>query len=126
GGESSGHFIALPFLPTGDGLLAALLVLEECIRTGKALDELTSVFRPFPQEKQNLPVRAKPDLASVPGLPEALGQLESRLGERGRVLLRYSGTEPKIRLLAEAEDPDLARETLQRLNQLVAEHLPIA
>ncbi|NBD36943.1 MAG: phosphoglucosamine mutase [Verrucomicrobia bacterium] len=126
GGESSGHFIALPFLPTGDGLLAALLVLEECIRSGKTLDELASVFQPFPQEKQNLPVRAKPDLDGLSGLSESLVQLEGALGEQGRVLLRYSGTEPKIRLLAEAEDPNLARETLQRLHQLVAEHLPLA
>ncbi len=125
GGESSGHFISLHHLPTGDGLLAALLLLEECLRSGKELHDLAAAFQPFPQVKVNLAVREKPELAHVPGLPESLAKLESELGDRGRVLLRYSGTETKIRLLAEAQEPDLAAQTLDRLRGLVEAHLPV-
>ncbi|MEX0322375.1 MAG: phosphoglucosamine mutase [Puniceicoccaceae bacterium] len=125
GGESSGHFIAMEHLPTGDGLLAALLILDEMIHTGKSLKELASIFRPFPQIKSNLPVRAKPALESIPELQQELADLESELGKRGRILLRYSGTEPKIRLLSEAEDETLARKTFSRLEEIVRRHLPL-
>lgn len=125
GGEASGHFIAMPFLPTGDGLIAALLVLEECLRSQKDLRDLAAIFQPFPQRKKNLPVLHKPDLALVEGLAEEIKSLESDLGQRGRVLLRYSGTEPRIRLLSEAADPDLADQTLQRLLDITQRYLPV-
>lgn len=126
GGESSGHFIAMQHLPTGDGLLAAILVMKEMLATGKSLAELASIYQPFPQGRKNIPVRAKPDLAELEDLQSALGDMNNRLGDRGRILLRYSGTEPKIRLLAEAEDEELAKSTLAELESLVHEHLPVA
>ncbi len=125
GGESSGHFIAMPYLPTGDGLLAALLVLREMQARAATLAELASVFRPFPQLKRNLAVRHKPALDHLPALQEELARLERDLGDRGRILLRYSGTEPKIRLMAEAEDPARAQAALERLHELVRRHLPV-
>ncbi len=125
GGESSGHFIAMEHLPTGDGLLAALLVLDEMIQTGKSLQQLVSIFTPFPQIKKNLPVRAKPELTGLPEMQKELSQLQSSLGKKGRILLRYSGTEPKIRLLSEAEDAGLAEKTFAELEGIVRRHLPL-
>jgi phosphoglucosamine mutase len=125
GGESSGHFIAMDYLPTGDGLLAALLVLNEMVRSGRSLEQLASIFTAFPQIKKNLVVRSKPALEGLPGLQADLAKMEQELGKRGRILLRYSGTEPKIRLLAEAEDEALARETFNRLETIVQAHLPL-
>jgi phosphoglucosamine mutase len=125
GGESSGHFIAMDYLPTGDGLLAALLVLNEVIRSGQSLAELAAIFQPFPQIKKNLPVLDKPDLQSLPELQTELAGLEERLGEDGRTLLRYSGTEPKVRLLAEAEDRSVATSTFDELEAIVRRHLPV-
>jgi phosphoglucosamine mutase len=126
GGESSGHFIAMNHLPTGDGLLAALLVLREMVAGQRPLAELAARFRPFPQRLVNLPVKHKPELASLPELQAGLADLTRSLGQRGRILLRYSGTEPKIRLLAEAEDQDLVDSTLDELQRLVRAHLPVA
>ncbi|MGC9450909.1 MAG: phosphoglucosamine mutase [Oceanipulchritudo sp.] len=125
GGEPSGHFIAMEYLPTGDGLLAALLVLNEMVRGGRSLQDLSSVYRAFPQIRKNLVVRDKPSLARLPGLQAELAGMEKDLGNRGRILLRYSGTEPKVRLLAEAEDEQLAGETFQSLEEIVRRHLPL-
>jgi phosphoglucosamine mutase len=126
GGESSGHFIAMDYLPTGDGLLAALLVLREMIRSEQPLAELAAIFKPFPQIKKNLPVARKPDFESLPELQEEIKTLQEDLGESGRILLRYSGTEPKVRLLAEAEEEELAASTFSKLEGIVARHLPLA
>lgn len=126
GGESSGHFIAMEYLPTGDGLLAALLVIREMLVQQKPLAELAAVFHPFPQLKKNLSVRRKIPLESLPELQSELGALSGKLGSRGRILLRYSGTEPKIRLLAEAEDNALAHATMADLESIVHKHLPVA
>jgi phosphoglucosamine mutase len=125
GGESSGHFIAMPYLPTGDGLLAALLVLREMMLQERSLRDLAAGYQPFPQLKRNLRVREKIPLGSLPGLKAGLADLETDLKSDGRILLRYSGTEHKIRLLAEAPDADRSRETLARLESLVREHLSI-
>jgi phosphoglucosamine mutase len=126
GGESSGHFIAMEYLPTGDGLLAALLVIREMLVQQKPLAELAAVFHPFPQLKKNLSVRRKIPLESLPELQSELGALSGKLGSRGRILLRYSGTEPEIRLLAEAEDNALAHATMADLESIVHKHLPVA
>ncbi len=125
GGESSGHFIAMDYLPTGDGLLAALLILNEMIRSGNSLAELAAVFRPFPQIKKNVAVRKKLPFEEIPGLQKALNSLEKKAGKKGRILLRYSGTEPKVRLLAEAEDETLARKVFADLEEVVERHLLI-
>ena len=126
GGESSGHFISMNHLPTGDGLLAALLVLREMVTTGRSLADLARLFRPFPQLKQNLVVEEKPVLEDLPELQAGLKLLEASLEGKGRILLRYSGTEPKIRLLAEAEDEALAQQTMDKLESLVRQHLTVA
>ena len=125
GGESSGHFIAMDYLPTGDGLLAALLVLNEIVHSERSLEELASVFQPFPQLKKNLMVRRKPPLEELPELRSELQGMEESLGKRGRILVRYSGTEPMVRLLAEAESPQLAESTMEVLEAIVSRYLPV-
>lgn len=123
GGESSGHFIALEYLPTGDGLIAALLVMEAMKETGKSLSELAKVYAPFPQAKRNLSVVDKPSLDDFPMLLDQVGQLEAKLGTGGRILLRYSGTEPKIRLLVEGENEAVCSEVVDLLEVEVRKFL---
>lgn len=124
GGESSGHFIASGYLPTGDGLIAALLVIEAMKETGKSLSDLAKVYAPFPQSKRNLVVSEKPSLDNFPLLWDSLRQLEARLGTGGRILLRYSGTEPKIRLFVEGENAKLCSEVIDLLEVEVRKYLP--
>lgn len=126
GGESSGHFIAMEYLPTGDGLLAALLVLNEMGRSQKRLQELAAIYMPFPQLKKNLRVQRKIPFEELPELAAGLQALDQELGSRGRTLVRYSGTEPKIRLLVEAEDEELAASAFARLQEIVASQIPLA
>ena len=106
GGESSGHIICSDTSPTGDGLVAALKIVEVMIATGRPLSDLRRVLRKFPQATAALTVREKKPLENLPTLREAITTLERSLGERGRLLVRYSGTEPKLRFLVEG--PDLA------------------
>lgn len=101
GGESSGHFICLDACPSGDGLVAALRVAEVMLESGRPLSELRRVLRKFPQRSDALRVREKRPVESLPALSAAILALERELGAKGRVLVRYSGTEPKLRLLVE-------------------------
>ena len=101
GGESSGHVIFSAISPTGDGLVAALKVIEVMLATGRPLSELRRSLRKFPQRTAALRVREKRPLESLSALAAAVQTLETALGPRGRVLVRYSGTEPVLRLLVE-------------------------
>lgn len=101
GGESSGHIICSDISPTGDGLVAALKVLEVMVSTGKPLSELRRVLRKFPQASTALKVREKKPMEAMPRLLTAMAEVEHELGTQGRVLVRWSGTEPKLRLLVE-------------------------
>jgi len=104
GGEQSGHIIFKQFTTTGDGLVAALQIVSIVRETGLPLSELRKCLRKFPQAQAAVPVSSKPDLASVPALQAAITRTEAALGGAGRVLCRYSGTEPKLRILLEGED----------------------
>ncbi len=104
GGEQSGHFILLDYARSGDGLLTALHLLRVIKDSGLRLCQLRKRMNKYPQKLINLNVARKPPLDQIEGLSDALTQADQRLGGVGRILLRYSGTENKIRLLIEARN----------------------
>jgi phosphoglucosamine mutase len=104
GGEQSGHLLFLDHSTTGDGTLAALQLLAVMCRQGKPLSELASIFEPVPQTLLNLVVKEKRELGELPEVMKVIHGVEQRLGSAGRVLVRFSGTEPKVRILIEGED----------------------
>jgi phosphoglucosamine mutase len=106
GGEQSGHMIFSDFATTGDGIVSALQVLRVMGETGKPLSELKSCLKKYPQAQRNLLVREKRPLQELPEVLALVKAAESSLNGAGRVLLRYSGTEPKIRLLIEGRDAE--------------------
>jgi phosphoglucosamine mutase len=103
GGEQSGHVILTEHLPTGDGVATALAVLRLMARTGRELADLSRELVTFPQTLVNVRVREKAPVESVPEIQAAIGRVEAALGGRGRVLVRYSGTEPLLRIMIEGE-----------------------
>ncbi len=115
GGESSGHLLCLDCHTTGDGIIAALQVLMAMRRDGRTLAELVGDLKMYPQKMVNVPLVPGMDWKSHAGLKAAQKQVEAMLGERGRVLIRASGTEPKLRLMVEAEDAGLADEGVAQL-----------
>ncbi|MBC8008902.1 MAG: phosphoglucosamine mutase, partial [Burkholderiales bacterium] len=115
GGESSGHIVNLDLSPTGDGLAAALGVITIMHATGRELSELRGALRKFPQGTRNLRVQAKRPMEECVALTAELAALDAALAGTGRVMARFSGTEPKLRLLAEARDVAAVGGALQRL-----------
>jgi phosphoglucosamine mutase len=124
GGESSGHLICAEVARTGDGLVAALKVIEIMLVTGQPLSELRRVLRKYPQSVLALKVREMRPLDQLATVQDAIRTVESELAGRGRILVRYSGTEPKIRLLVEHEDPTRVKSCLARLEAAVRKDLP--
>jgi phosphoglucosamine mutase len=104
GGEQSGHMIFRDFTTTGDGIISALQVLRIMQSTGKPLSELKGCLKKYPQAQRNLKVKEKRPLEELPAVMKLVGDAEKELSGKGRVLLRYSGTEPKIRLLIEGRE----------------------
>jgi phosphoglucosamine mutase len=106
GGEQSGHILLPHLATTGDGMLTALVILELVARTGKSVDELTSDLKVFPQVIVNVRVREKKPLAGIPAVAAAIHAAEEELKDTGRVVIRYSGTEPLARVMIEAENSE--------------------
>ena len=104
GGEQSGHVILRDYATTGDGMLTALQVLAAARASGRGLDELTADFVSYPQTLVNVRVRVKKPLADLPGVQRAISEAESAFGDRGRVLVRFSGTEPLARVMVEGPE----------------------
>jgi phosphoglucosamine mutase len=123
GGEQSGHFIFLDHNTTGDGLISALQVLSLMKRTGQPMSELAKSMTAVPQVLLNVKVSQKPILDTVPELRRAIHESEQRLNGSGRVLVRYSGTEPLLRVMVEGERDDQIREVANHLVDVIKVHL---
>jgi len=101
GGEESGHVIFLEHHTTGDGILTAMQLLAAMLKSGKPLSELAKLMDVFPQKLINVDVKSKPEIETVPAIVDAIKQVEAELGDQGRVLVRYSGTQNMCRVMVE-------------------------
>jgi len=121
GGEDSGHIIYAEHHTTGDGILSGLMLVEAVRRQSKPLSELKTVMTAFPQTLVNVVVKSKPKLESLPHVQSVIREVESRLGDSGRVLVRYSGTEPICRVMVEGPDPETVDGLARSISQAVGE-----
>jgi phosphoglucosamine mutase len=119
GGEQSGHLLFLDHSPSGDGILSALALLAVVAETGEPLASLAGCLRKFPQVLVNVPVRSKPPIDSIDGIVERVGAFEREMQGRGRVLIRYSGTEALARVMIEGADGDRIRAMADDLAGLI-------
>ncbi|GJM06578.1 MAG: phosphoglucosamine mutase [marine bacterium B5-7] len=119
GGESSGHLLNFDALPTGDGILSALQVLMVMCAKDKTLQQLAQGMTIYPQVMINVPITSAIDLAENPAIQQGIAEANARLAEKGRVLLRPSGTEPVIRVMVEGEDKTLTHTLAEGLAEIV-------
>jgi len=115
GGEQSGHIIFRDFTTTGDGIISALQILRIMHQTGQPLGKLKACLKKYPQAQRNLVVKEKPPFSELSTVMKLVNEAEKELSGKGRVLLRYSGTEPKIRLLIEGREFDQIDEQANRI-----------
>jgi phosphoglucosamine mutase len=125
GGEQSGHLIIREHANTGDGILTALALAQEVVRTGKSLEELASAMQRFPQVLINVSGVAKDKLSQSTVIESAVAKAQAQLADAGRVLLRASGTENLIRVMVEASSDNLAQEVATSLAAVVKAELEI-
>lgn len=123
GGEQSGHVIFSDHLFTGDGIATALNVLRVLADTGRELADLASELVTYPQVLVNVRVREKKDLRDVPAIAEAMERVEQRLAGHGRLLVRYSGTEPLLRVMIEGRDHQEIQGWAREIADSVQQHL---
>ena len=123
GGEESGHFIFSHHQRTGDGIVSALQVLGAMKTEQKPLSELAAVMKKFPHVLINVNVGSKPELADIPEISDAIKKVEKELGSAGRVLVRYSGTQPMCRALVEAPTEEQAQRYCRELADIIGQHL---
>lgn len=123
GGEESGHIILLEHHNTSDGIITALQVLAVMLKEKKPLSELSQMMDVYPQKLVNVPVREKPEIASVPRLAETIRQVEKELGHEGRVLVRYSGTQDLCRVMVEAATMAMTEKHCREIADQVRESL---
>ncbi|MFH0870328.1 MAG: phosphoglucosamine mutase [archaeon] len=123
GGEQSGHMILFDHNTTGDGIISALQVLEIMKNTGKKLSELKRCMTKLPQVLENIKVKAKPPLESLEKVTQTIKEVEDELGGRGRVLVRYSGTENKCRVMIEGEDFTIIKAQCRKIIDALREEI---
>jgi phosphoglucosamine mutase len=123
GGEQSGHIIFSDYLFTGDGLCTALNVLRTMALSERPLADLASGLKTYPQVLLNVRVREKVDLSTVPAVAELIERIEARVAGHGRLLVRYSGTEPLLRVMLEGRREDEIRMWAQEIVDAVKEQL---
>jgi phosphoglucosamine mutase len=123
GGEQSGHVIFSDYLFTGDGLCTALNVLRTMALTDRTLADLASDLVSYPQVLLNVRVKERRDLSTVPAVAEAIARVEHRVHGQGRVLIRYSGTEPLLRVMLEGKDANDITAWAQEIVDVVKQEL---
>jgi phosphoglucosamine mutase len=123
GGEQSGHIIFSDHLSTGDGLATSLHVLRTMAATGRELGDLASELTSFPQVLLNVRVGQRVDLKTIPQVADVMSSVETRLAGHGRLLVRYSGTEPLLRVMLEGRDEGDIRRWGQEIIDAVTEHV---
>lgn len=119
GGEDSGHVIFLDHQTTGDGILSALKLIESMKFESKPLSELKKVMTVFPQALINVEVKSKPEINSLTVVQEAVKSVEKNLGEKGRVLVRYSGTQPVCRVMVEGPTEEKTQRYCERISDVI-------
>jgi phosphoglucosamine mutase len=119
GGEQSGHLIFLRHNTTGDGILAGLQLLVSMLKQDKPLSELAKIMEPFPQVLKNIRTTKKLALDSIPDLQEKITVLEGTLKDKGRILVRPSGTEPVVRVMVEGEDETVINTMADELCEVI-------
>jgi phosphoglucosamine mutase len=123
GGEQSGHIIFPEISLAGDGIITALEMLRVMVESGKTLSELTKEFTRYPQVIVNVRVSSKPPLETIPPIQEAISALERQFAEKGRLLVRYSGTENLARVMMEGPDKDTIERQAGDLANLISQHI---
>ncbi len=123
GGEQSGHIIFFDLNTTGDGILSALQVLAAMKKSNKKLSELSAIMQRFPQVIENVEVKNKKDLDSIPEIKKAIVDAEKTLSDKGRILVRFSGTQPLCRVMVEGQDEKEIKGIAQNLAQLIGSKL---
>lgn len=119
GGEDSGHIIFLDHHTTGDGMLTALQLLTVMKETGKPLSELAKIMKVFPQKLINIKVTEKPDLSTIPEVKAVIAEVENSLGDTGRVLVRYSGTQNLCRVMVEAPSDEETDSNCNKVAEII-------
>jgi len=119
GGEEAGHMIFLDHHTTGDGIIAAMQLIAAMVRVGKPLSEMAAMMDIFPQKLINVDVQRKPDIETVPRLIGAIRQVERALGDEGRVLVRYSGTQNMCRVMVEGPSAEVTEKYCKEIADIV-------
>jgi phosphoglucosamine mutase len=124
GGEDSGHMIFLNDHTTGDGILSALRLITVMVESGRTLSDLAAVMQVFPQVLKNVKVDAsRPDFMQIPEIAGIIDEVTSHLGDKGRVLVRYSGTQPLLRVMVEGPDKEGTRAACEKICRIIQAHI---
>jgi phosphoglucosamine mutase len=116
GGEQSGHLVFFDYCTTGDGILSALQVASIIKRTSKSLSSLTGWIKKYPQVLHNIPVKDRVNFDDVPAVRKVIADCEKRLGNSGRILIRYSGTQSLCRVMVEGENQELVQKVVEEVS----------
>jgi phosphoglucosamine mutase len=119
GGEEAGHMIFLEHHTTGDGIISAIQLIAAMVGMGKPLSELSKMMEIFPQKLINVDVKSKPDISTLPKVTEVIKQVESELGDNGRVLVRYSGTQNMCRVMVEGPSQAVTEKYCQQIAEII-------
>jgi phosphoglucosamine mutase len=119
GGEEAGHMIFLEHHTTGDGIISAIQLIAAMVEMGKPLSELSKMMESFPQKLINVDVKSKPEISTLPKVTEVIKQVESKLGDNGRVLVRYSGTQNMCRVMVEGPTQELTEKYCKQIAEVI-------